>query len=46
MNDADYFKVLGPLAFRAAEKFFKFTSWAIIISVSRRRDCPAGRLGF
>lgn len=35
MTDADYFKILGPLAFRAAEKFFKFTSWAVIISVIR-----------
>lgn len=35
MTDAEMFKILGPLSFRAAEKFFKFTSWAIIISVVR-----------
>lgn len=42
MNDADYFKVLGPLAFRAAEKLFKFTSWAIIISVIRYAKAVTG----
>lgn len=33
MGDDEYLKIFGPLSFKAAEKFFKFTSWAIIISV-------------
>lgn len=27
----DLVRILGPLTFRAADKFFKFVSWAIII---------------
>lgn len=42
MSDADYYKILGPLAFRAAEKFFKFTSWAIIVSVIRYAERATG----
>lgn len=33
MDQSKFFIIIGPLAFRAAEKFFKFVSWAIILSV-------------
>jgi hypothetical protein len=30
-SDAEIFAIIAPLAFRIAEKFFKFASWAFII---------------
>ncbi|MEN0116989.1 MAG: hypothetical protein AAGD15_09715 [Agrobacterium cavarae] len=33
MDQSKFFVIIGPLAFRAADKFFKFVSWAIILSV-------------
>lgn len=33
MDQKTFFTIIGPLSFRAADKFFKFVSWAIIISV-------------
>ncbi len=33
MDQSKFFIIMGPLVFRAAEKFFKFLSWAIILSV-------------
>lgn len=31
LSTDDLVRILGPLAFKAADKFFKFVSWAIII---------------
>lgn len=33
MLDAEYIKVFAPLLFRIADKFFKYVSWAIILSL-------------
>jgi hypothetical protein len=33
MTDTSLIKIMAPIVFRAADKLFKFVSWAIIISI-------------
>ena len=42
MSTDDFVRFLAPLVFRAADKFFKFISWAIIVVALRYADAATG----